>query len=203
MPPAVKLAAAERAQSAPAPDIIAQEIVRFPSVWIDAYRTKRSNRAVRTNRTTMLVALALLLTATAATFAANALMGTWKLNEGKSKFAPGATKNTTVAYAPAKGHMVKCTVDGVDKDGKPIHWAWVGKFDGKPYQIKGSPSFDTLTYKPVNDRTNKTTATKAGKVVMTGTITVAKDGKSRVVRLTGTDANGQKFTDMTYYDKQH
>jgi hypothetical protein len=203
MPPAVKLAAAERAQSAPAPDIIAQEIVRFPSVWIDAYRTKRSNRAVRTNRTTMLVALALLLTTTAATFAGNALMGTWKLNEGKSKFAPGATKNTTVAYAPAKGHMVKCTVDGVDKDGKPIHWAWVGKFDGKPYQIKGSPSFDTLTYNPVNDRTNKTTATKAGKVVMTGTITVAKDGKSRVVRLTGTDANGQKFTDMTYYDKQH
>ena len=54
----------------------------------------------------------------------------------------------------------------------------------------------------MNDRTHKTTATKAGKVVMTGTITVAKDGKSRVVRLTGTDANGQKFTDMTYYDKQ-
>jgi len=99
--------------------------------------------------------------------------------------------------------MVKCTVDGVDKDGKPIHWACVGKFDGKPYQIKGSPSFDMLTYKPVNDRTNKTTATKAGKVVMTGTITVAKDGKSRVVRLTGTNANGQKFTDITYYDKQH
>ena len=37
---------------------------------------------------------------------------------------------------------------------------------------------------------------------MTGTITVAKDGKSRVVTLTGTDANGQKFTNTTYYDKQ-
>jgi len=101
--------------------MIAPEIVRFPSVWIDACRRKRSNRAVRTNRT-ILVALALFLTATAATFAANALMGTWKLNEGKSKFALGATKNTTVTYAPAKGDMVKCTVDGVDKDGKPIHW---------------------------------------------------------------------------------
>ena len=55
----------------------------------------------------------------------------------------------------------------------------------------------------MNDRTNKTTATKAGKVVMTGTMTVAKDGKSRIVKLTGTDANGQKFTDMTYYDKRH
>ena len=175
----------------------------YPQIppWIDAYRRKCSHRAVRTNRTT-LAALTVLLTATAATFAANPLMGTWKLNEGKSKFAPGATKNTTVTYAPAKDDMVKCTVDGVDKDGKPIHWTWVGKFDGKPYQIKGSPSFDTLTYKPVKDRTNKTTARKAGKVVMTGTMTVAKDGKSRIVKLTGTDANGQKFTDMTYYDKQ-
>jgi hypothetical protein len=157
---------------------------------------------VRTNRTARLVALALLLTATAASFGANPIIGTWKLNEAKSKFAPGATKNTVVTYAPTKDDMVKCTVDGVDKDGKPTHWTWVGKFDGKPYPIKGSPSFDTLTYKPVNDRTNNTVATKAGKVVMTGVLIVAKDGKSRVVRLTGTDANGKKFTDMTYYDKQ-
>jgi hypothetical protein len=156
--------------------------------------------SVRTKRT-ILVLVALLLTATA-TFAANPLMGTWKLNEGKSKFAPGATKNTMVTYATAKGDMIKCTVDGVDKDGKPIHWTWTGKFDGKPYPIKGSPSFDTLTYKPVNDRTNNTVATKAGKVVMTATITVAKDGNSRVVTLKGTGANGQKFTDTTYYDKQ-
>jgi hypothetical protein len=150
----------------------------------------------------MLLALALLLTATAVTFAANPLIGTWKLNEGKSKFVPGAAKNTTVTYAPAKGDMIKCTVDGVDKNGKPIHWTWLGKFDGQPYKIKGSPSFDTLAYKPVNDRTNNTTAMKDGKVVMTATITVAKNGKSRVVTLTGTDASGKKFTDTTYYDKE-
>ena len=156
---------------------------------------------MRKNRTP-LVALALLLTATAATFAANPLIGAWKLNEDKSKFAPGASKNTMVAYAPAKGDMIRCTADGVDKNGKAIHWTWVGKFDGQPYKIKGSPSFDTLTYKPVNDRTNKTTAMKDGKMVMTGTITVAKDGKSRAVILTGTDAKGKKFTDTTYYDKQ-
>ena len=151
---------------------------------------------------TMLVALPLLLTATATTFAANPLIGTWKFNESKSKFAPGGAKNTTVVYSPAKGDMIKCTVDGVNKDHKPIHWTWVGKFDGQPYEIKGSPSFDTLAYKPVNDRTNRTTAKKDGKVVMTGSITVAKDGKSRVVTLTGTDASGKKFSDMTYYDKQ-
>jgi hypothetical protein len=98
--------------------------------------------------------------------------------------------------------MIKCTADGMEKDGKPIHWTWVGKFDGYPYEIKCSPSFDTLAYTPINDRPNKTTATKDGKVVMTGTITVAKNGKSREVTLTRTDAKGKKFTETTYYDKE-
>ncbi len=128
-------------------------------------------------------------------------MGTWKLNESKSTFVHGSTKNTTVTYTPAKGDMIKCRVDGVDKDGKPIRWTWVGRFDDQPYKIKGSPSFDSLTYKPVNGRTNKTTAIKDGKVAMTATITVANDGNSRVVTLTGTDPSGKKFTDKTYYDK--
>lgn len=84
----------------------------------------------------------------------------------------------------------------------PLPWTWVGKFDGHPYALKGSPSFDTLTYKPANDRTNKTTAMKDGKVVMTTTMTVAKDGKSRVVTLEGRDASGKRVTDKTYYDKE-
>jgi len=151
----------------------------------------------------ILVALMLLVTASRVSLAAeNPLLGTWKLNENKSKYAPGSAKNTTVTYTAAKGDMIKCAADGVDKDGKPIHWTWTGKLDGKPYPIKGSPAFDTLAYHPVNERTNETTATKNGKVIMTAVIAVAKDGRSRKVTLSGTDAKGKKFTDTTYYDKQ-
>ena len=147
----------------------------------------------------ILVALMLLLAASRVSLGAeNALIGTWKLNENKSKYAPDSVRNTTVTYTAAKGDMIKCTADGVDKDGKPIHWTWTGKLDGKPYPIKGSPAFDTLAYRPVNERTNETTATKNGKVVMTATIPVAKDGKSRTVTLSGKDAKGKKFTDTTY-----
>ena len=156
---------------------------------------------MKTTRT-MLAAGAVWLTTAVVVLAANPHLGTWKLNESKSKFPAGAAKNTTVTYTPAKGDMIKCTADGMDKDGKPIQWTWVRKFDGHPYEIKGSPSFDTLAYTPINDRSNKTTATKDGKVVMTGTITVAKDGKSREVTLTGTDAKEKKFTETTYYDKE-
>ena len=41
------------------------------------------------------------------------MMGTWKLNEAKSKIAPGAPKNSTVVYAAA-GDQIKVTVDGTD-----------------------------------------------------------------------------------------
>jgi hypothetical protein len=170
-------------------------------ISIDGETAKDRNRVMKTTRT-MLVASAVWLAMAAVGLAANPHLGTWKLNESKSKFSPGAAKNTTVTYTAAEGDMIKCTADGMDKDGKPIHWTWVGKFDGHPYEIKGSPSFDTLAYTPINDHTNKTTAMKDGKVVMTGTITVAKDGKSREVTLTGTNANGKKFTETTYYDKE-
>src|SRR2546425_25265 len=146
------------------------------------------------------VAVAVLFAATAACFAANPHMGTWKLNEAKSKLVPGMGKNTTVVYAEQKD-KIKVTVDGVDKDGKPTHSVWVGKFDGKAYSAKGNMPFNSIAYKVVNDRTNDITAMKDGKMIWSGTITVAADGKSRTVTINGTDADGKKFKGKAVYDK--
>lgn len=133
--------------------------------------------------------------------AANAQMGTWKLNEAKSKLQPGMGKNTMVVYAE-KGDKIEVTVDGVDKDGKPTHSVWVGKFDGKAYKTKGNMMWDSAAYRVVNDRTNDITTMKSGKIVWTGRIAVSKDGKSRTVTVNGTDADGKKFTSKAVYDKQ-
>jgi hypothetical protein len=146
-------------------------------------------------------AVALSFMATAACFAANPHMGTWKLNETKSKIPPGMGKNTTVTYAEAKDE-VKVTIDGTDKDGKPTHSVWVGKFDGKAYPVKGNLSYNSVAYKMVNDRTNDITAMKDGKTAWTGRITVAADGKSRTVTINGIDADGKKFKGKAVYDKE-
>jgi len=73
------------------------------------------------------------------------VMGTWKLNEAKSKLGPGAPKNNTVVYEAA-GDNVKVTIDGTDKDGKPTHNEWTGKFDGKDYPVTGDPTSDARSY---------------------------------------------------------
>ena len=70
--------------------------------------------------------LALCVSAVALGFAEDPEMGTWKLNEAKSKIAPSMPKNHTVVYEAA-GDSVKITVDGTDKDGKATHNEWTGK----------------------------------------------------------------------------
>ena len=141
------------------------------------------------------------LFAAAVCFAAEANMGTWKLNEAKSKLAPGAGKNHTVVYSAA-GDSIKVTVDGVDGDGKPAHNEWTGKFDGKDYAVTGDATTDMRSYKRVDANTLALTTKKAGKVVATGTIVVAADGKSRTVSTTATDAKGAKVAGVGVYDKQ-
>ena len=128
-------------------------------------------------------------------------MGTWKLNEAKSKFSPGASKNTTVVYEAA-GDSVKVTVDGVDGAGSPTHNEWTGKFDGKFYPVTGDPTSDTRSYRKINNRTLALTGKKGGKVTLTGRIAVSANGKTRTVTTTATDSKGKRVTNRAVYDKQ-
>ena len=131
----------------------------------------------------------------------NPNMGTWKLNEAKSKIPAGAPKNTSVVYT-ADGDNVKVVVDGVDGKGGPAHNEWTGKFDGKDYPVTGDPTEDTRAYRAISDRNLELVSKKNGKVSICGHIKVSGDGKTRTVTLTATDAAGKKITGVAVYDKQ-
>ena len=151
---------------------------------------------------TIALTLALCAIGVAAGFAAaNAQMGTWKLNEAKSKLGVGMPKNHTVVYEAA-GKNVKVTVDGVDGEGKPAHNVWTGKFDGKDYPVTGDATADTRSYTRVNDRTLTFENKKAGKVTLTGRVVVSADGKTRTITTTSTDSTGKKVSSVGVYDKQ-
>jgi len=146
-------------------------------------------------------AAAAFLAVAALSLAADPNLGTWKLNEEKSHFAAGATKNRLVSYHTV-GDMVMVTVDGVDKDGKVTHNEWTGKFDGKDYAVKGDATSDTRAYTKVNGNTLSMAVKKDGKVTVTGTIMVSADGKTRTVTTSGMDSMGMKMDNMAVYDKQ-
>ena len=148
-----------------------------------------------------MLTVALCLLGTAICLAENSNMGTWKLNEAKSKFAPGSPKNTTVVYQAA-GDDVKVTTDGTGSDGSPSHTEWTGKFDGKDYPVTGDPTADTRSYTKVNDHTMALANKKAGKVTVSGRIVVSPDGKTRTVTLSRADSAGKKVSSTAVYDKQ-
>jgi hypothetical protein len=150
---------------------------------------------------TVLLTLALCLVGISMAVADDANMGTWKLNEAKSKFPAGATKNTPVVYEAA-GDDIKVTVDGTDKDGKAVHSEWTGKFDGKDYPVTGDPNLNARSYKKIDARTMMLTGSKDGKVMSEGRISVSADGKTRTVKLTTTNSAGKKTTSTAVYDKQ-
>jgi hypothetical protein len=151
---------------------------------------------------TRMVAMAVALSFGAATacFAANAHVGTWKANTAKSKFAPGMGKTSTVQYAEKKDQL-QVTVDGVGEDGKKTHGVWMGKVDGKAYKVNGNLAWDMMAYKMVDDWSYDITAMKDGKLSWRGRSTVAKDGKSRTLNMSGTGADGKKFKAKVVYDK--
>jgi hypothetical protein len=148
-----------------------------------------------------ILTLALCFVGAAVCFAADGFMGTWKLNEAKSKLAPGTAKNNTVVFEAA-GDDVKVTIDGTSADGKPTHNEWTGKLDGKDYPVTGDASSDARSYKKIDDHTLEFAAKKDGKVFVSGSIVLSADGKTRTASASGTDAKGNKFSSTAVYDKQ-
>ena len=149
----------------------------------------------------IVLALAALFVGVTVCLADNPHMGTWKLNEAKSKFSPGAAKNTTVVYE-ASGDDIKVTVDGVDGSGAATHNEWTGKFNGRFYPVTGDATSDMRSYRKINTHTLALTGKEGRKVTLTGRIVVSADGRTRTVTTTGTDSTGKRVSTRAVYDKQ-
>jgi len=134
--------------------------------------------------------------------AADAVAGTWKLNLAKSTFSPGpAPKSQSRTYVESAQGMT-VTVKTTAADGKESTTTIVFKDDGKSYPVSGNPDFDAVSAKRVDALTLNSTQTKAGATVGTAVRSVSKDGKTLTFTQKGTHANGEKFDDVSVYDKQ-
>jgi len=130
------------------------------------------------------------------------VVGTWELNVAKSKFSPGpAPKSETRTYAVA-GQEIKATSKGVDGTGKAVTGEWTVVYDGKDRPMTGSADADMLSVKQTDAYTTEFTQKKAGKVVMTGTRAISKDGKVMTITTKGTNAKGQPVNDVEVFEKR-
>ena len=149
------------------------------------------------------LAMCLVATSSLSSFAqTDPVIGTWKLNLAKSKFSPGPPLQSLTLTYEALGQGVKITVKITDAEGKPIDIQSTANYDGKDYPVTGDPNVDTIALKRIDAHKVDFTRKKAGKVVVTGTSVVSKDGKTLTLSAKGTNAKGEKTSDTLIFDKQ-
>jgi hypothetical protein len=144
---------------------------------------------------------AVVLTSSVA-LAAEAWLGTWKLDAAKSKYTPGPGPKSLTLKFEATPAGIKLTSDGVDAEGKTIQGEYVSKFDGKDVPWKGNPDADTAMAKKIDDSSYENTWKKGGKATITAKVVVNKDGKTLTVTQTGTNSKGQAVNSTIVYNKQ-
>ena len=152
---------------------------------------------LKTLRNLSLIVMAAALTLSAA----DALVGTWKLNTAKSKFSPPGPQSATATYS-RDGDWVVVKIEGVGPDGKEATTNNRYKRDGKahPYQSPAGGS-GTITVKSKGANTTDATL-KVGSGTTTSHTVVAKDGKSFTRTTKGTNAEGKPVNSTAVYEKQ-
>jgi hypothetical protein len=144
-----------------------------------------------------------ILTAATALSAADPLMGTWKVNTAKSKYSPGPGPQSSTMVYSQDGEWIVAKFDNIDSAGKPLSYTNRWKLDGMDYPYE-SPALGrgTISVKRVDDFNFQGKIKVEGNRVFTTRSVISKDGKTRTLTITGTDAKGQKINNVIVYEKQ-
>jgi hypothetical protein len=130
------------------------------------------------------------------------ILGTWELNVAQSKYSPGPPlKSQTRTYILA-GDAIKATVKGIGSDGKPTSAEWTMSYDGQDRPLNGNPNADTVSLRRIDPYKVEFTLKRAGKVVITGTRTISKDGKTMTLAASGITAAGQNLNEVEVFEKR-
>ncbi len=136
----------------------------------------------------------LILCALALAAADDTFVGTWKLNVAKSKFSPGpAPQSQTVTI----GADNKVEVSGTDSEGQAVNWSYTAT--PGTATITGLPDASVMETRKGNTVDH---SWKFGKATQKGQGVISKDGKTMTYTLQGTDADGNKVSDRSVYEKQ-
>ena len=153
--------------------------------------------------------LAVLAFFSATAMGADMLPGTWKLNVATSKYSPGPPPQSNLITIESAPGGMKLVADGVDSQGRKTHNEYTASFDGKDSPTKpmldGKPNpsaADTVSWKKIDDYTYEATNKLKGKTLTVALHVISKDGKTRTVTTTGTNAQGQEVNNTTVFDKQ-
>jgi hypothetical protein len=127
-------------------------------------------------------------------------IGTWKLNPAKSHYQAGALPKSRTLTFIAVADGVKATSDLLDNVGI-VHIAFEAKYGGPDAPMRGGNPGPTIAIKHVDAYTFETFQKSEGKVTVVTHFVVSRDGKTLTATANGIDANGQRYTNISVYEK--
>lgn len=150
-----------------------------------------------------LLATATLLLGANIARAADPIVGTWTLNVSKSKFASPAPTSEMRTYSESADGSISLAAKTVGADGKQTSETSSFRLDGKEYPYKSDTiDADSVSERRISSHVTAWKLKKNGKVVETGRRTVSRDGRTLTMIQRGTNARGEKFTNIAVYDKE-
>jgi hypothetical protein len=135
-------------------------------------------------------------------WAADASVGTWKLNVAKSMFRPGPppVAETRIYKAQPKG--VQTTVKTTWADRMTTTVEYPANYDGKDYPVEGSRDVDAVVLSRMDDFTSAATLKHAGKEIGVARRVVSPDGRTMTISYKGINTRGDTVDNIAVYDRQ-
>ncbi len=142
------------------------------------------------------------LCAAQAIWAADASIGTWKLDPAKSTFRPGPppVAETRVYKPDRKGVQTTVTTTWADRITTKVEYP--ANYDGKDYPVDGSRDVDAVVLKRMDDFTSEAVLKHAGREIGIARRVVSPDGKTMTISYKGINTRGDRVDNVAVYDRQ-
>ena len=128
------------------------------------------------------------------------MVGVWKLNLAKSKYATPPPRSMTVTIAPAsRGY--RFTIDSIGADDQRQTWGFTSAFDGSETTVSGNPQIDAVVASSSGSG-GVVSYKKAGSVITTTTSEPSEDGKTLVVTIRIPIGSSKEVTNVAVYERQ-
>ena len=135
-------------------------------------------------------------------WAADPVVGTWKLNVSKSKFSPGPAPRESTRVYEARPEGIKVTVKTVQADGSAFTILITENYDGKDYPVVGSPDYDTVELKKVNEQVAEATLMHGHILVAHAKREISADGKTMTITYRESPDRNHPVDNLAVYDRQ-
>jgi hypothetical protein len=135
-------------------------------------------------------------------WAADPVLGTWKLNLEKSSYSPGPAPKSQLRTYEASQEGIRVTIKTTLADGQSTSVQHPVNYDGKEHPIVGSSQSDAIALQKIDDYTSEAILKHASKVIGTNRRVMSKDGKTMTITFQGTDRRGRQVNNIAVYEKQ-